>query len=297
MTSPARATGRNRTHRRAPPATPRTGSPRAHPRAGTLGLGLGISTALTIGMIAAPRPVVAPLIAWPDISLAAAHATSTPAPRRNAETLNARRPAGTDWAPPPRRVDAAFDSFPSWSRRPAPSPIPRSASGSFRVAPGKVTESGTGARLTYTVEVERGLPFSPEAVARRVDQTLTHPRGWEAASPYRLDRTDGDADLRILVASPDTTDRLCAPLNTGGRLSCRNQDAVVLNARRWRNGAMAYGSNLRDYRRYLVNHEVGHALGHPHADCPGPGKPAPVMMQQTLGLGGCDPNPWPTPHP
>lgn len=45
------------------------------------------------------------------------------------------------------------------------------------------------------------------------------------------------------------------------------------------------------YRTYLVLHEAGHMLGLDHAVCRG--GPAPVMVQQTRGLGACKPNVWP----
>jgi hypothetical protein len=110
-----------------------------------------------------------------------------------------------------------------------------------------------------------------------------------------FERTDKvDADLRIILATPTLTDKLCLPLDTGGEVSCRVEDRVVLNAKRWLYGIPAYDGNLELYRSYLVNHEVGHALGHGHSTCTKPKTPAPVMMQQTKGLAGCLPNAWPT---
>ena len=79
-------------------------------------------------------------------------------------------------------------------------------------------------------------------------------------------------------------------------MSCQNKDQVVLNAMRWVTGAPSYGKDIANYRRYLVNHEFGHALGFQHVTCRGKGLAAGVMMQQTKGLGGCKANPWPYPN-
>jgi hypothetical protein len=70
----------------------------------------------------------------------------------------------------------------------------------------------------------------------------------------------------------------------------------VLNLDRYMTSVSAYRNakvTLDIYRTYMINHEVGHALGHGHQLCPSNGAPAPVMEQQTLGLHGCTPNPWP----
>jgi hypothetical protein len=153
---------------------------------------------------------------------------------------------------------------------------------------------GPGRPFRYRLEIEAGLPFDAAAVARIVHRDLTDPRGWQRIERVAFARTDGsDYDVRIIVATPDTTDALCYPLDTVGQLSCRNGGRVVLNALRWAVGIPGYAGRLADYHAYMVNHEVGHALGHKHAYCTVPGGPAPVMMQQTKGLGRCRPNPWP----
>jgi hypothetical protein len=148
--------------------------------------------------------------------------------------------------------------------------------------------------LTYTVEVEAGLPFQVEATARTVETILEDSRGWAGVTGQQFHRVAADAELRILVASPATTDELCAPLDTAGRVSCRNGDLVVLNARRWAFGVTHYEGRRNAYRIYVVNHEVGHALGRSHVACPAEDAPAPVMLQQTYGLDGCRLNPWPS---
>lgn len=177
--------------------------------------------------------------------------------------------------------------------RPAFPRVPTRGSGRYAVAAAPRADVPDDA-VTYRVEVERGLPFTAAEFARAVDRTLQHERSWAARTGRPMVRVGGEADLRVVLASPDTTDRLCAPLDTQGKVSCRNGEDVVINALRWARGAATYGDDVAAYRTYVVNHEVGHGLGHGHVGCPGGGEPAPVMLQQSLGLQGCRANPWPT---
>ncbi len=169
------------------------------------------------------------------------------------------------------------------------------SSGKLSVVPGSAKATRNVGKITYRIEIEQGLSLNAAAVATAVHRTLTDPRGWQALQPVSFERTDSlDSDLRIILATPTLTDKLCLPLETGGEVSCRVEDRVVLNAKRWVYAVPAYNGDVDLYRNYLVNHEVGHALGHGHSDCDKPNTPAPVMMQQTKGLGGCLPNAWPT---
>lgn len=145
--------------------------------------------------------------------------------------------------------------------------------------------------MEYRVEVEGGLGLDLDRFSASVEATLADRRGWTNDGTVSFRRTS-DAAMRVVLASPATTDVLCAPLQTRGEVSCRNGDDVVINAKRWVVGVELY-DDLTAYRQYLVNHEVGHALGFGHAVCPAPGAPAPVMLQQTLRLDGCIANPWP----
>jgi len=156
---------------------------------------------------------------------------------------------------------------------------------------------GLGRERTYRVDVEAETGLAPDVVAAEVASILGDSRSWiaDGSVGFRQVGSD-DADIVIRVARPSTVDRLCRPLRTGGRLSCRSGRYINLNVDRWLGATAFWPTDLATYRSYLVNHEVGHFLGHGHAACPGRGQPAPVMMQQTKGLGDCTANGWPYPE-
>ncbi len=195
-----------------------------------------------------------------------------------------------------RPAAAAPAPAPLPATSPAPVAVVQRGTGRTAVVGGTGPRQGTGPLRRYTVAVEGGLGVDAVGFAGEVQATLADPRSYGAGGRASFQRVDGGpVAFRVVLASPDTTDRLCRPLDTGGTLSCGNGDRAVLNLRRWLTGATAYAGDLPRYRQYLVLHEVGHTLGHSHERCPGPGRLAPVMLQQTKGVGSCRPNPWPYP--
>ena len=178
----------------------------------------------------------------------------------------------------------------------APPPsVPAGAVGAFTRAAGESGVTGTGSLVTYTVEVEDAVGYPADELARIVDATLADPRSWTADGSVSFQRVADGGQVRVVLATPGTVDGLCLPLQTNGRYSCHRDGTVALNSDRWLNGTDGWPGPLAEFRHYAVNHEMGHAIGHSHASCPGAGQPAPVMMQQSKGLEGCLPNGWPFP--
>jgi hypothetical protein len=133
--------------------------------------------------------------------------------------------------------------------------------------------------------------------ADEVDRTLGDPRSWIAGRQFRLQRVPAAAasEFTIYLSSAKLSQKMCSAggLKTGSFSSCRLPGQVIINDARWQDAVPDYGAPLGTYRAYAINHEVGHQLGYGHEACPGKGKPAPVMMQQTYGLDGCIANAWP----
>lgn len=173
--------------------------------------------------------------------------------------------------------------------------VPDAASGTLDVVPGEVPAPGQGTVTSVRIEVEQGLDIDGAKFADQVLATLNDPRSWGGDGSRTFSRTAGEASLTVTLASPATVDRLCAPLDTGGLWSCGVQGRAVLNHLRWVTGSPVYGDDMAAYREYLVNHEVGHVLGHRHSTCASSRSLAPVMVQQSGAPIACVPNGWPFP--
>ena len=174
-------------------------------------------------------------------------------------------------------------------------PSPPGRTGVFVAAPGTTGVVGTGRLVTYSVEVEEAVGADPAQVAAIIDLALADSKGWTADRSTSFQRLPTGGLVRIVLATPATVDELCRPLSTKGVYSCRRGNQMNINALRWANGTDQWPLDVDAYRAHVINHEMGHVLGHDHLGCPGPGQLAPVMMQQTKGLDGCRANVWPFP--
>jgi hypothetical protein len=207
---------------------------------------------------------------------------------------------GEATTPPPAPTTEAATVAPTTS---APRTFAATGPGTYVYAPADGPVVGTAGTLyRYRVAIETGTPVPIEEFRAGVENTLADPRSWIAGNNVRLQRVDGaatNANFTVYLVTPGTAQKLCG---AGGYdifwrgepyTSCRVGARVLINIARYLRAVPNYGAPLEAYQQYAVNHEVGHALGHDHELCPGPGKPAPVMQQQTFDLQKCVAYSWP----
>ncbi|MFD4557418.1 DUF3152 domain-containing protein [Streptomyces sp. NPDC058469] len=233
-------------------------------------------------------------VGWMSPDGGRTHADARPAPTEHATSGTkritkpaTRPPAGAKASPSPSTSSSAASQKPG---------IPATGPGTFTTAPGGSAKVGKGTVLRYRVDVETGLDLSAADVAAQVERVLADRRGWTADGHSAFQRvSSGSTDFVVKVATPGTVDTICGQygLDTGGEVNCSVDRNVMVNLRRWLLATPVYAKDVVAYRALIINHEVGHFLGHGHVDCPGPGRPAPAMMQQIKGMHGCVPNVWP----
>ena len=108
---------------------------------------------------------------------------------------------------------------------------------------------------------------------------------------------DVTIDVKSLTVKPDWAN-LQQTGNLYGIMRVTGGNDVVINVDRWNNateGWLNAGGTVSRYRTMVINHEVGHRLGHLDNEltCPAVNQPAPLMQQQSMDLLGCVPNEWP----
>jgi Protein of unknown function (DUF3152) len=236
-------------------------------------------------------------------------AADTPAGTEPAATT-AGSPSVAPPAPPVPGAAAAPDAPAEGDAEPTvlPAPAPAEAvayveqgAGGVSVVDGGSAVYGSGPLRRFVVEIEDGIGVDGAAFAAAVEATLGDPRSWGNGGRMSFQRVGAaeaaasQYDFRVSLVSPGSMERYCPGVGTGGYTSCRYGERAVINLARWATAVPDYGGDVATYRQYVVNHEVGHALGQGHEPCPGAGQPAPVMQQQTLGLEGCTKNAWPYP--
>ncbi|MGY1838320.1 MULTISPECIES: DUF3152 domain-containing protein [unclassified Modestobacter] len=249
---------------------------------------------------AIPVLALATVVTLADVALSGSDRTSVADPAATGSSVTAPvvepPPAPTEPAP------AEGEGAPAEEPPPpaAPSYVEQGA-GTVSVVDGSSQVYGTGPLERFVVEVEDGIGVDGAQFAAAVEATLGDPRSWGSGGRASFQRVGaaeaaaGGYDFRVSLVSPGSMETYCPGVGTGGYTSCRYGERAVINLARWETAVPDYGGDIPTYRQYVVNHEVGHALGNGHQSCPAPGELAPVMQQQTLGLQGCVKNAWPHP--
>jgi hypothetical protein len=150
--------------------------------------------------------------------------------------------------------------------------------------------------VTYTYSISTIGPVTTPVsdFAAEAARIYRDGRGWAQFGKVALKQVDSGGDFTLWLATPDklpTFSPVCDET-----WNCTVGNDVIVNEARWKDGSPTdLPLSLPDYRALIINHETGHWLGLQHRPCPAPGALAPVMMQQSISLGGCRANPWPTP--
>ncbi len=236
--------------------------------------------------------------------------------------------AGTSIIGAPPRGLTEFDANLPTGILPAGGPFTDTGAKTWTIVAGTAPKVGLGTAktFTYTVEVEDGIDTSSfggdEGYARMVTETLGNPKSWTHDPQFAFQRVDDPAvkpDFRVSLTSPVTVREGCG-YEIQIETSCYNpiygpegEPRVFINLARWVRGAVPFQGDIGSYRQYLINHEVGHAMGYTaHEACERNGGLAPIMMQQTFSTSDndaarfdpqsvkpdgktCRFNPWPYP--
>lgn len=148
--------------------------------------------------------------------------------------------------------------------------------------------------VSYSVATRGVVTADLTEFKQQTAETLNSPSGWSRLGvSFREVPEGGDFTLWL---SQDIEVPSFSSSGCDSTYSCAVGRNVIINQTRWQHASDAWngaGGGLRDYRSMVVNHEVGHWLGHGHRSCSGAGQPAPLMQQQSMNMQGCTPNPWP----
>ena len=149
------------------------------------------------------------------------------------------------------------------------------------------------ATYTYKISYNGAIVADKATFERVVAETFADPGGWRRTGiTFRRVPASSASDVTVVLAQASRVPTYSSACSA--TYSCRVGRYVVVNQDRWRHGVSHWPGTLTSYRRMVLNHETGHWLGLGHRSCPGAGRAAPVMQQQSKSLQGCKANSRPT---
>jgi predicted Zn-dependent protease len=147
--------------------------------------------------------------------------------------------------------------------------------------------------MKYSIIIDDKLKVNKNLIINKIINVLNDKRGVKKLG-YNLEYIPNKKNNIDFIIYMVTNDEIIKKCNFSG-LSCAipSQKVIYLNLTNWKKGSYKSKLTLDDYRNYVVTHEVLHIFGRDHHKPKYKGSKAPVMMQQTLGIGDCKPNCWP----
>jgi len=148
--------------------------------------------------------------------------------------------------------------------------------------------------VSYDVQTRGDITVDLDEFSRFAGQTLNDGRGWSKLG-VSFTQVDSDSDFTLWLSEATSMTTFSAT-GCDTTYSCSVGRDNIINQDRWIGATPSWNDadgDLRSYRQMVINHEVGHWLGHGHRECESTGSDAPVMQQQSISMQGCKPNAWP----
>ena len=146
----------------------------------------------------------------------------------------------------------------------------------------------------------RNFTYSFDSVSRKnrelTNQYIQDKRGW-AGHNYSFEETETNPAIKIFFKRSSYINEKFKGSPHVKNMSVtsygQNPIEIYFNLDNWENPPKNFTGDRETYRRYLIQHEFGHAIGFGHAERPeiNSGKRCPVMLQQTKHtMPYCTPN-------
>lgn len=150
----------------------------------------------------------------------------------------------------------------------------------------------TGLGIKYAVRVSPIYEKWTNRFLNCIDKTLNSDDSWIKIGHFIY--SDDDPDIIYILSTteeikearnkPSDKDIYGGPANLSVTFYGKDPIEVMIDANNFITGVPISKLGKKEYRKYVINHETGHALGYGHLPCNSENQICPVMYQMTKGV-------------